>query len=354
MQFYEIIPVIRQTIAKKTSRFPMVWLGTNVSKPAFELNPNDSVEDISASLTAYIKRSGVPRSIAVEGRCIHVSMPKRLPVRTLEGRVAVVTGAAGGLGLQFAMMLLDDGASVVLADSNEQKLTENAAGLGIIFPKRSIFHVPVDVRDYDSVVEMVRLSVERFGAIDLLISDAGVVRAGSTESMSVEDFALSVDVNYKGYFNVVKAVAPIMKIQTSLLPDYYADIVQINSKSGLRGSRNNFAYSGSKFGGIGLTQSFALELAPFRIKVNSICPGNWYEGELWSNPEKGLFVEYLRAGKVPGATCVEDVRQHYISQSPMRKGCTPEELYRAIVYAVEQTGETGQSIPVTGGQVMLS
>mgnify|MGYP005949224079 CR=1 FL=1 len=113
-------------------------------------------------------------------------------------------------------------------------------------------------------------------------------------------------------------------------------------------------HAGGKFGGIGLTQSFALELAPFRIKVNSVCPGNFYEGPLWSNPENGLFLQYLHAGKVPGAKTVEDVRKFYMDQVPMRKGTGPEDVTKAVLYLIEQTCETGQAVPVTGGQVMLS
>ena len=107
-------------------------------------------------------------------------------------------------------------------------------------------------------------------------------------------------------------------------------------------------------GGVGLTQSFALELAPFRIKVNAVCPGNFYEGPLWSNPENGLFLQYLHAGKVPGAKTVEDVRKYYMDQVPMRKGTGPEDVTKAVLYLIEQTCETGQAVPVTGGQVMLS
>jgi sorbitol-6-phosphate 2-dehydrogenase len=131
------------------------------------------------------------------------------------------------------------------------------------------------------------------------------------------------------------------------------DIIQINSKSGLRGSNKNFAYAGGKFGGIGLTESFALELIPYRIKVNSICPGNFFEGPLWSDPQKGLFVQYLRAGKVPGAKSIDDVRAYYEQQVPAGRGCRIEDVMKAIFYAIEQEYETGQAIPVTGGQVML-
>jgi NAD(P)-dependent dehydrogenase (short-subunit alcohol dehydrogenase family) len=145
-----------------------------------------------------------------------------------------------------------------------------------------------------------------------------------------------------------------MKLQNAHAPEAYRDIVQINSKSGLRGSRANFAYAGGKFGGVGLTQSFALELAPHRIKVNSVCPGNFYEGPLWSDPDDGLFVQYLAAGKVPGAKTIDDVRRHYMAQVPMGKGTSPEDVTRAIMYLVEQTCETGQALPVTGGQVMLN
>ena len=134
----------------------------------------------------------------------------------------------------------------------------------------------------------------------------------------------------------------------------WTDIVQVNSKSGLVGSNRNGAYAGSKFGTVGLTQSFALELVSDRIKVNSVCPGNFFDGPLWSDPERGLFVQYLKSGKVPGARTVADVKLHYEKQIPMHRGCFPSDVAKAIIYAVCQSYETGQAIPVTGGQVMLN
>ncbi|NLJ95500.1 MAG: SDR family oxidoreductase, partial [Clostridiaceae bacterium] len=185
-------------------------------------------------------------------------------------------------------------------------------------------------------------------------SNAGVVRAGSLDELSVEDFNFVTSINYNAYFIVTKYSQKIMKMQHEINPDYWMDIIQINSKSGLVGSKNNFAYAGSKFGGIGLTQSFALELADYHIKVNAICPGNNLDGPLWSDPVNGLYVQYLNSGKVKGAKTVEDVREFYLSKVPMHKGVVPSDLGKAVCYLVEQENETGQALPVSGGQEMLN
>ena len=87
--------------------------------------------------------------------------------------------------------------------------------------------------------------------------------------------------------------------------------------------------------------------------MNAICPGNYLDGPLWTDPERGLFVQYLKAGKVPGAKTVEDVKAYYESKVPLGRGCLPEDIARALFYIVEQQYETGQALPVTGGQEML-
>lgn len=204
------------------------------------------------------------------------------------------------------------------------------------------------------MANMVAQTVERFGGIDLMLSNAGVVRSGPVTEMKKKDFDFVTSINYTGYFLCSKYAAIIMQAQHEAAPEAMYDIVELNSKSGLEGSNRNFAYAGSKFGGIGLTQSFALELCAYNIKVNAICPGNYLDGPLWSDPERGLFVQYLRAGKVPGARTVQDVRRHYEAKVPMNRGCLPSDVAKAVMYCVEQRYETGQAIPVTGGQVMLS
>ena len=266
----------------------------------------------------------------------------------LAGKIAIVTGAAQGFGKGIAEEMHREGATVVIADMSlpgaqavAEELGEHAAA------------VEVNVTDEESVARMVQQTVERFGGLDILVSNAGVAKAGNLLELEKKTFDFVTNINYTGYFLCAKYAAAIMEAEHEADGEWFGDIITINSKSGLEGSKNNYAYAGSKFGGIGLTQSFALELCPYNIKVNAICPGNYLDGPLWSDPERGLFVQYLNAGKVPGAKTVEDVRRYYMAKVPMNRGCFPADVAKAIFYCVEQKYETGQAIPVTGGQVML-
>ena len=274
-------------------------------------------------------------------------------INKLDNRIAIVTGGAQGFGAGIVESLNVLNMNIVIADLNEtaglameEKLSaDNRTG-------KAIF-IKTDVSDPVSVSNLISSTVKEFGGLDLMISNAGVLKAGSLNETDPEIFAKTTSINYHGYFHCAKYSSEIMKLQNNENHDHFTDIIQINSKSGLRGSNRNFAYAGAKFGGIGLTQSFALELAPHRIKVNSICPGNFYEGPLWSDPHNGLFVQYLKTGKVPGAKTIEDVRKFYEDQAPLKRGCRIEDVMKALLYVIDQEYETGQAIPVTGGQVML-
>lgn len=306
----------------------------------------------TAKYRASLMKDGImPRVRTLEGKRT-LSWPSA--TGRAAGKIAIVTGAAQGFGLEIATDLAEQGAYVVLADLNADgaQAAANAVNARIGDPRA--IGLAVNVTDLESLRRCVADTVAQFGGIDLFVSNAGVLKAGSVKELAERDFDFVTNVNYKGYFLCVQAVAPVMAAQHEANPGVRSDIIQINSKSGLVGSNRNGAYAGSKFGGIGLTQSFALELISDGIKVNSICPGNFFDGPLWSNPENGLFVQYLRTGKVPGAETIEDVKAFYEAKVPMGRGCTTPDVMKAIYYLTEQQYETGQALPVTGGQVMLS
>jgi sorbitol-6-phosphate 2-dehydrogenase len=270
------------------------------------------------------------------------------------GKVAVVTGAAQGFGLQIAQSLAAEGAHVALTDLNIEGAGKAAQAICSEHGAERAIAVSINVTEGESIASCLHQVVRTYGGFDLFVSNAGVVKAGSVKDQAAKEFRFVTDVNYMGYFLCTQQASHILARQHLARLDYRSDIIQINSKSGLVGSNRNGAYAGSKFGGIGLTQSFALELVDDGIKVNSICPGNFFDGPLWSDPEKGLFVQYLKSGKVPGAKSVEDVKRSYESKVPMGRGCTTPDVMKALFYLMEQEYETGQALPVTGGQVMLS
>ncbi len=272
----------------------------------------------------------------------------------LDGKICIVTGAAQGFGEGIARAVAAQGGYVIAADMNLHGAKAVAASLCETHGEGAAIAVQANVAEETSVKQMVNEAVAQYGGLDVMISCAGIVISGDLSMLTLEQFEKVTKVNYTGYYLCAKYASAVMKLQRAADPEYMADIIEINSKSGLEGSKANFAYAGSKFGGIGLTQSFALELAPFGVKVNAVCPGNLLDGPLWSDPERGLFKQYLDAGKVPGAKTVADVRRFYEAKVPLERGCTEADVAKAIVYLVEQQYETGQALPVTGGQVMLN
>ena len=317
--------------------------------------PEDAIVVLRREMDGHVSAYGVrPTTVVVPGLGRFTARDGDPVSGTFAGKVALVTGAAQGFGLAIAADLVAQGGHVILADVNGLLAEANATDLAARFGPGRATAVTMNVIDAASVADGLHATVELYGGLDLLVSNAGVLRAGSIATLPVADFDLVTTVNYRGYFLAVRFAAPILARQHAARPDYRGDIIEINSKSGLAGSSRNSAYAGSKFGGIGLTQSFALELVDQGIKVNAICPGNFFDGPLWSDPTTGLFLQYLREGKVPGAQTVDDVRAFYEAKVPMGRGCTPADVLKAIYYLVGQQYETGQALPVTGGQVMLS
>lgn len=281
-----------------------------------------------------------------------ISLASRAAGR-VSGKIVIVTGAAQGFGLEISQEFAAQGGYVVLTDMNADGAKAAAAELCVKHGDGRAIGLAVNVTDAVSIEEMIHQVVRAYGGFDVLISNAGVLKAGSVKTQSEKDFDFVTSVNYKGFFLCTQKASHVLGVQRLAKSDYWSDIIQINSKSGLRGSNKNGAYAGGKFGSIGLVESFALELVEDGIKVNAICPGNFYNGPLWSDPENGLFVQYLNTGKVPGAKTIADVRRYYESQAPIRRGCTTADVTKAVYYLIDQKYETGQALPVTGGQVML-
>lgn len=190
--------------------------------------------------------------------------------------------------------------------------------------------------------EAARSAVRAYGGLDIAIANAGILKAFKITSFAVETWRSIIDVNLVGYFLCAKTAAEIMQYQKS------GNIIQINSKSGKIGSKYNSAYASSKFGGIGLTQSIALDLIEDGIRVSSICPGNFFDLPLWSAPG-GLFDQYR-----PKFNNVsrEEVRRIYEEKIPMGRGCRVSDVVKTILYILEQEYETGQAYNVSGGQEM--
>ena len=259
----------------------------------------------------------------------------------LQGRVAIVTGAAQGLGEAIARRLAAEGCTgVAIVDINAEKAQATAEALtretGV-----TMLGIQANVASEADCAAMVERTVEKFGTVDILVANAGILKAHDITEFPANEWRAVIEVNLIGYFLCAQAAARVMVAQKR------GSIVQINSKSGKKGSFRNSAYAASKFGGIGLTQSIALDLAPHGVRVNAVCPGNLLDGTLW---QQSLYEQYART---QGITA-EEVRRKYESQVPLGRGCTYEDVSNVVVFLVsdESSYMTGQAINVTGGQEM--
>ncbi len=262
-------------------------------------------------------------------------------MKRLQDRVAIVTGAAQGLGEAIAKRLAAEGCrAVTVADMNAEKARAVAADIESEYGIRALA-LQTNVTDEAQVAAMVGQTVESCGALDILVANAGILKAYDITEFPAADWRAVIEVNLIGYFLCAKEAAKVMTAQKR------GSIIQINSKSGKKGSFRNSAYAASKFGGIGLTQSIALDLAPYGVRVNAVCPGNLLDGTLW---QESLYEQYARNQGIS----VEEVRRKYESQVPLGRGCTYEDVCNVVAFlASDEAGYmTGQAINVTGGQEM--
>jgi NAD(P)-dependent dehydrogenase (short-subunit alcohol dehydrogenase family) len=256
----------------------------------------------------------------------------------LLGKVAVVTGAAKGLGGAITDVLACDGAHLVLAGRDEQALDSHAAQLDDEYPERESFVAPCDVTNEDDVRAMIGAAVERFGGLDILVNTAGVIGPIETpaQDVSAEDFRHVLDVNVVGTFLPCKFAIP------HLIERGGGRIVNIAGTSGLRGYRNRASYSSSKWAVRGLTRTLALELGPHDITVNAICP-NVTHGERMT---KIVNEKARRLGVTP-----EDVFADFARQTALGRFIEDSDVAHAVRFLVSEGARnvTGHDIVVDAG-----
>jgi 3-oxoacyl-[acyl-carrier protein] reductase len=246
---------------------------------------------------------------------------------TMEGRIAVVTGAARGIGRAIAETLAGRGADLVIADLNFEQAETTAHELAESSGRRTL-PVRVNVADSASAKDMVDQAVDHFGRVDILVNNAGVTRDTLLMRMDEADWDFVLNINLKGAFNCSKAVIrPMMKQR-------YGRIVNISSVSGLIGQAGQVNYSASKAGLLGLTKAMAREVASRGITVNAVAPG---------------LVPTTLTEDLP-----EEVREYILKITPAGRLGKPEEIAYAVAFFASDEASyiTGQVLAVDGGMVM--
>jgi sorbitol-6-phosphate 2-dehydrogenase len=261
-------------------------------------------------------------------------------MKEFNGKVVVITGGAQGLGAHLGKRFAAEGANVVVADLQLDVAEDFCKSLEADYGVQAMA-CKVDVTNEETVEAMVNSTMEKFGRLDVLVANAGIVISGETTEFDVNRWRKVIDVDLVGYFICAKQALKAMIGQKS------GAIVQINSKSGKAGSYKNSAYAAAKFGGIGLTQSLALEVADLGIRVNAVCPGNLLDSPLWVN---SLYKQYSEKLGIPES----EVRKLYEEKVPMKRGCTYDNVADMVLFLASEKASyiTGQAMNVTGGQIM--
>ncbi|GAA1750254.1 3-oxoacyl-ACP reductase FabG [Aeromicrobium alkaliterrae] len=241
----------------------------------------------------------------------------------LEGRRAVVTGAAQGIGLEIARSLHEHGASVVLADLDEARAVEAAAGIG----ERAL-GLGCDVTSEDDVQRLVDRATEYLGGLDVLVNNAGITRDASLKKMTLEDFDAVVTVHLRGTWLGIRAASAVMREQKS------GSIINLSSMSGKVGNPGQTNYSAAKAGVVGMTKAAAKELAHHGVRVNAIQPG--------------LIKTPMTAAMSPEAFAATE------ATIPMRRAGEPAEVAAVVAFLASDLSSymTGTVLEVSGGRGM--
>ncbi|MDC0610536.1 sorbitol-6-phosphate dehydrogenase [Vibrio sp.] len=257
-------------------------------------------------------------------------------------KTAVVVGGGQTLGEYLCKGLAADGYKVGVADLNASNASKVADDICSSHGEGISIGVQVDATNEQSVADAFKSIKDQLGSIDVLVYSAGVAKATKITNFTLQDFNFNVNVNLNGYFLCAREAARYMVEQGN-----GGRIIQINSKSGKVGSKHNAGYSSAKFGGVGLTQSIALDLADDKITVNSLMLGNLLESPMFQS----LIPQYAKKLGLEE----HEVMQYYIDKVPLKAGCGYDDVLNVLKFYISEGAKycTGQSINITGGQVMF-
>ena len=247
-----------------------------------------------------------------------------------EGKVAIVTGGASGIGLEVAAQLAREGATVALADVNPAL---GAAAAGLLADGADVIAVRCDVADEKDVQSLVDTVVARWGRLDVVVNSAGIASKGLVHQLETATWDRVLAVNLTGSFLVSRAAAQVMISQ-----GVAGSIVNIASVDAHAAERNELAYNVSKAGVLALTRTFAVELGSVGIRVNSVSPGY-------------VLTPMTLAGAAQDPDVEALLRGESFERVPLRRGLRPGEISEAVCFLASDaaTGVTGQDLIVDGG-----
>lgn len=257
----------------------------------------------------------------------------------LKNAVAIVTGGARGIGRGIAYELAKEGVRLAIADLPAVSADRDETIAEIKRLGSDAILVDVDVRDYAQCQAMVQAAIDRWGRVDILVNNAGVIRIGPVVAFAEEDWDLIIDINLKGTFLCSKAVSGHMMQRRT------GRIVNLSSIAGKRGNSMTSAYSTSKFGVIGFTQSHAQEMASFNVTVNCICPGE-VDTHMW----RDILAPAI--GAMSGVSGPEAFDAFIQQRVPMGRPQTAADMGQAVVFLCKAENITGIALNVNGGTEM--
>jgi len=242
----------------------------------------------------------------------------------LRDKIALITGSARGLGRAIAEKFLEQGATVVVSDINEELLSGAVEELSV---DGEVFGIAMNVADTASVEKAVDAVIEKYGRIDILVNNAGITKDGLLSRMEEAEFDSVIAVNLKGTFNVTKSASAYMLKKRS------GNIINISSVVGIIGNVGQANYSASKAGVIGLTKTSAKEFAKRKIRVNAIAPG---------------FIQTAMTDELSDAA-----KEALYANIPLKRLGTPEDIANAAAFLASDNASyiTGQVLVVDGGMV---